>query len=669
MNHFRRQTGGASKEASFVVSARGARFFMVLPFILAGLAIYGLNTVRSYSDDRRIGQIRLARIEAAANRQNVLESGTLQLALAGDAEDLGVIRAVTGLRGGIEPLQHLAEADMAEVRDLGLPDATAHRLDESLATFHRALDAQVDLLEQGEFDQAFSYDRVRIDPASSTLNQAIDRANVTYEELATRANTISDIGTVAVVLIAALILALLQRQRTKWARHMAHQALHDPLTNLPNRVLLMDRVEHALARSVRSETKHAMLLFDLDNFKSVNDTLGHDIGDCLLVGVAQRLSDCLRPGDTVARLGGDEYAILLEDVENAKVAQAVARRVLASLTEPFELKNNRVVVNGSIGIALCTHLDAIEDILANADVAMYAAKARGKGTCDVYEPDMRHALVTRVDLESDLRRALEGDQFILEYQPIIEVTSGVVAGVEALVRWMHPTRGLVPPLDFIPLAEQTGLILPLGKWVLETAAAQTKLWQREHPMSPPLRVGVNLSARQLQDGDLMNEIREVLDATGLEPSSLILEVTESVLMRDTQTTMEILKEIKLLGVQIAVDDFGTGYSSLSYLKHFPVDVIKIDKSFIDGIEGSQEEAKLVRAIIQLGESLGLKTVAEGIETRAQLEELRRLGCKEGQGFYVARPLDQVMMGIVLEKAIFEDDQEFSAAAPAPESVA
>ncbi|MDQ3618800.1 MAG: EAL domain-containing protein [Actinomycetota bacterium] len=282
---------------------------------------------------------------------------------------------------------------------------------------------------------------------------------------------------------------------------------------------------------------------------------------------------------------------------------------------------------------------------------------------------MRHALVTRVDLESDLRRALEGDQFILEYQPIIEVTSGVVAGVEALVRWMHPTRGLVPPLDFIPLAEQTGLILPLGKWVLETAAAQTQLWQREHPMSPPLRVGVNLSARQLQDGDLMNEICEVLDATGLEPSSLILEVTESVLMRDTQTTMEILKEIKLLGVQIAVDDFGTGYSSLSYLKHFPVDVIKIDKSFIDGIEGSQEEAKLVRAIIQLGESLGLKTVAEGIETRAQLEELRRLGCKEGQGFYVARPLDQVMMGIVLEKAIFEDDQEFSAAAPAPESVA
>jgi EAL domain-containing protein (putative c-di-GMP-specific phosphodiesterase class I) len=322
-------------------------------------------------------------------------------------------------------------------------------------------------------------------------------------------------------------------------------------------------------------------------------------------------------------------------------------------------------VNGSIGIAVCTHLDPIEDILANADVAMYAAKARGKGTCELYEPNMRHAIVTRVDLESDLRNALDANEFILQYQPIIEVATGTVAGVEALVRWMHPTRGLVPPLDFIPLAEQTGLILPLGKWVLETAAIQAKQWQLEHPMTPPLRVGVNLSARQLQDDGLIDVIGEVLRSTGLEPSSLILEVTESVLMRDTQSTMEVLRAIKQLDVQIAVDDFGTGYSSLSYLKHFPVDVIKIDKSFIDGIENGTEDAKLVRAIIQLGESLGLKTVAEGIETRVQLEELRRLGCKEGQGFYVARPLDQKMMDLVLDKTRFEDDQEFTDVTPEP----
>ena len=411
--------------------------------------------------------------------------------------------------------------------------------------------------------------------------------------------------------------------------------------------------------------KNAVLLFDLDNFKSVNDTLGHEIGDHLLIGVAERVQTCLRPADTVARLGGDEYAILLEDVESAKVAETVARRVLTSLDQPFELKGHRVLVNGSIGIDVCTHLDPIEDILANADVAMYAAKARGKGTCELYEPNMRHAIVTWVDLESDLRNALDANEFILQYQPIIEVATGTVAGVEALVRWMHPTRGLVPPLDFIPLAEQTGLILPLGKWVLETAAIQAKKWQLEHPMSPPLRVGVNLSARQLQDDGLIGVISEVLEATGLEPSSLILEVTESVLMRDTQSTMEVLRDIKRLDVQIVVDDFGTGYSSLSYLKHFPVDVIKIDKSFVDGIENGSEDAKLVRAIIQLGESLGLKTVAEGIETRAQLEELRRLGCKEGQGFYVARPLDQKMMDLVLDKTRFEDDQEFIDATPEP----
>ena len=665
MNLFRRKDAGASSEARFFVPLKHARLIMVLPFILAALAIYGLNTVRDYSDDRRVGQLMLARVEAATSRQNVLESGALQLAVVADSESPEVVRAVTGLREKIHPLQGLAVGYMTEVRAHGLPGSMANRLAEALTAYHNTLDTQVELLEEGDFDEAFRYDHIRIEAAARTLSDAIDDANVAYERLASQANGISDIGTVAVVLFAALILALLQRQRTKWAGHMAHQALHDPLTNLPNRLLFKDRVEHALARSERSGSKNAVLLFDLDNFKSVNDTLGHDIGDHLLVGVAERVKTCLRPADTVARLGGDEYAILLEDVDNAKVSETVARRVLTSLDQPFELKGHRVLVNGSIGIALCTHLDPIEDILANADVAMYAAKARGKGTCELYEPNMRHAIVTRVDLESDLRNALDADQFILQYQPIIEVATGTVAGVEALVRWMHPTRGLVPPLDFIPLAEQTGLILPLGKWVLETAAVQAKKWQLEHPMTPPLRVGVNLSARQLQDDGLIRVIDDVLRSTGLEPSSLILEVTESVLMRDTQSTMEVLRDIKRLDVQIAVDDFGTGYSSLSYLKHFPVDVIKIDKSFVDGIELGSEDAKLVRAIIQLGESLGLKTVAEGIETRAQLEELRRLGCKEGQGFYVARPLDQKMMDLVLDKTRFEDDQEFTDVAPEP----
>ena len=665
MNLFRRKDAAASSEARFFVPLKHARLIMILPFILAALAIYGLNAVRDYSDDRRVGQLMLARVEAAASRQNVLESGTLQLAVVADAKDPEVVRAVTGLRENIEPLQSLAETYMADVRAQGLPGPIADRLDGALTAYHTTLNTQVDLLEEGDFDEAFRYDHLRIEAAARILGHAIDDANVSYERLAKRANGISDIGTVAVVLFAALILALLQRQRTKWAGHMAHQALHDPLTNLPNRLLFKDRVEHALARSERNGLKNAVLLFDLDNFKSVNDTLGHEIGDHLLIGVAERVQTCLRPADTVARLGGDEYAILLEDVESAKVAETVARRVLTSLDQPFELKGHRVLVNGSIGIDVCTHLDPIEDILANADVAMYAAKARGKGTCELYEPNMRHAIVTRVDLESDLRNALDANEFILQYQPIIEVATGTVAGVEALVRWMHPTRGLVPPLDFIPLAEQTGLILPLGKWVLETAAIQAKKWQLEHPMSPPLRVGVNLSARQLQDDGLIGVISEVLEATGLEPSSLILEVTESVLMRDTQSTMEVLRDIKRLDVQIAVDDFGTGYSSLSYLKHFPVDVIKIDKSFVDGIENGSEDAKLVRAIIQLGESLGLKTVAEGIETRAQLEELRRLGCKEGQGFYVARPLDQKMMDLVLDKTRFEDDQEFIDATPEP----
>jgi len=416
---------------------------------------------------------------------------------------------------------------------------------------------------------------------------------------------------------------------------MLHQALHDPLTRLPNRSLLLDRLEHALVRAGRTGVGVAVCFVDLDEFKTVNDSLGHAAGDALLVAVAERMQRCARASDTVARLGGDEFAILLEDVEDVGEALAFASRLAAELGEPFVIQGAELFTSASIGIA--SGSAAGDDVLRNADVAMYRAKAAGGGRYEVFEPKMRAALLERIELESELRRAVDRDEFVLHFQPIYALADGSVAAVEALVRWQHPTRGLVPPAAFIPLAEETGTIVRIGRGVLRAACSEAAAW-------PALGAGevavtVNVSARQLQDPDLVVDVAEALASSGLDAARLVLEITESVLAPGSEKTMDVLRELKRMGVRLALDDFGTGYSSLRYLHEFPLDIIKIAKPFVDAVGGGGGGATLARAIVDIGRTFGLAVVAEGIEHPEQLRRIRAMDADLGQGFLLSRPVD------------------------------
>jgi diguanylate cyclase (GGDEF)-like protein len=420
----------------------------------------------------------------------------------------------------------------------------------------------------------------------------------------------------------------------KTANSIRH-AFNDSLTGLPNRALLLDRLEVALARAEREDQPVSVLFLDLDGFKVVNDSLGHVAGDRLLIDVARRLSDCLRRGDTAARIGGDEFAILLGDIGNPDRAPRVAERVIAALGEPFSVLGREVFVSASIGIAYGQN-DA-QDLLRNADVAMYRAKRSGEaGAYATFEPSMHAAVVERLEIEADLRRAIERDELVLHYQPIIELASGRVVGLEALLRWAHPRRGLVMPFEFIPLAEETRLILDLGRWVLHEACRQAAQWHADPRMGRPW-VSVNVSGLQLLDGSLDAEVAAALAASALDPASLMLEITETVLVQDVAAAVDRLERLRALGVSIAIDDFGTGYSSLRYIRRFPADILKIAKPFIDDLH-DESDAALVRTIIALADSLGLCTVAEGIEHRQQLARLSELGCTLGQGYLFARPL-------------------------------
>jgi diguanylate cyclase (GGDEF)-like protein/PAS domain S-box-containing protein len=441
-------------------------------------------------------------------------------------------------------------------------------------------------------------------------------------------------------------------ERKTFEEQLSHQAFHDSVTNLANRALFRDRVAHALERQGRDDNQIAVLFMDLDDFKTVNDSLGHAAGDRLLGEVGNRLKDCLRSIDTAARLGGDEFAILLEDGGHDVEAADVAERVLRSLDDPFMLEGKEVFVRASIGIAIGTeeHREAgVEEILRNADVAMYMAKESGKGRYQVFEPAMHTTAIKRLELKADLQRALEHDEFILHFQPIIELGTGRISGVEALIRWEHPERGLVPPLDFIPLAEETGLIVPIGRWALEAACRQARELQREHPSDPPLHMAVNLSVRQLVRQELVSEVAQVLRDTGLDPATLVLEITESVMMADMDLSISQLTKLKALGVRLAVDDFGTGYSSLNYIRRFPVDILKVDKSFVDGVSEGGEASALTAAVVELASILKLQPVAEGIERADQLERLLELKCALGQGFFFAKPLTPENLGAFLEE--------------------
>ncbi len=426
-----------------------------------------------------------------------------------------------------------------------------------------------------------------------------------------------------------------------------HQAFHDSLTGLPNRVLLMDRLGQALARSARTGARAAVLFVDLDTFKNVNDSLGHRAGDELLREAAKRLLACVRSADTAARFGGDEFVVLLEDVDEHRVAR-VANRILDAMNEPFAIQNREVFIGASIGIAVGN--DDADDLLRDADLALYRAKSKGKGQKQVFEPEMHVAMVERMEMEESLAKALRAAELVLHYQPILELRSQELAGVEALVRWLHPARGLLLPGEFIPIAEDSRLMLPLGRWVLRTACMQVAEWRRTHDSARELTLNVNFSSAQFSDPTLVEGVREALAETELPPEQLVLELTETAFLRDPDTVAERMVELKRLGVGLAVDDFGTGNASLRHLIRFPVDVLKVDRAFVNRIGIDRRQTAIAGSIIRLGEDLEMVVVAEGIETPDQLAKLVALGCDFGQGFYLDRPMEPLSLEPQLARA-------------------
>lgn len=424
-------------------------------------------------------------------------------------------------------------------------------------------------------------------------------------------------------------------------RQLLHDALHDTLTGLPNRTLFVDRLKQAIARTKRlGPHRFAVLFLDLDRFKLVNDSLGHIVGDQLLVGIARRLEPCLRPGDTVARLGGDEFTILLEEINDTSDAITVAKRVEKELSLPFNLSGHEVFTTVSIGIAPSdTGYERPDDILRDADTAMYRAKSLGKARHEVFDKSMHARAMSLLQIETDLRRAIEREEFSLFYQPIISLETGVIAGFEALLRWQHPQLGFIPPAEFIPVAEETGLIIPIGKWVLGQACWQMRRWHEQFPAASHLSISVNLSGKQFTQPDLLRQITQTLQETGLDPRSLRMEITESVVMENIHNAAEMLRQLRALGVQSSIDDFGTGYSSLSYLHRFPSSTLKIDRSFVCGMSDQSENMEIIRTILMLARNLNMSVVAEGAETEDQVAQLRALGCNYTQGFFFSRPVN------------------------------
>ena len=428
--------------------------------------------------------------------------------------------------------------------------------------------------------------------------------------------------------------------RKETEQQLLRGALHDGLTGLPNRVLFTDRLERSITRMTRDAKHHFSVLFlDIDRFKVINDSIGHGLGDRLLLEFAKRISHCLRPGDTFARLGGDEFTILLEDPREPDDAAGVADRIMESLKKPFMLEAHEVYVTASIGIApSTTGYSRPQDVLRDADTAMYRAKAAGKSRYQIFDTAMHARAMHLLQTENDLRRAIDRNEFELHYQPILQITTGRIRGFEALLRWRHPEHGFVAPAEFISIAEETGLIIPIGRWVLQEGCRQAAAWRELFP-DHPLDISINLSGKQFSQSDLVEQVMGALRKAKLPANHLILEITESVVMDNPETTVGMLQRLKDLGIQLNIDDFGTGYSSLAYLQRFPVDTMKIDRSFIARIGVDPENAEIVRTIVALAHNLNMKVTAEGIETQEQLTQLQDLHCENAQGYFLSRPMD------------------------------
>ncbi len=439
--------------------------------------------------------------------------------------------------------------------------------------------------------------------------------------------------------VAQVALASELDERRAAEAKLQHLAYHDPLTGLANRTLFRERVGHAMARARRNGGHMAVLFLDVDDFKNVNDSLGQSAGDEVLVAVAERVSGCLRSSDTAARLGADEFAVLVEDAAAPVDAARVAERMLATLRRPIRIKARDVLVRASIGVALnTTGEETVDDLLRNADLAMYSVKTDGKGRFEMFRQELHAEVLARLEVEAELRTAVSNDELTLRYQPIVDLANGEIIGVEALCRWNHPTRGEVQPASFIPIAEETGLIVPMGRQLLRNACIRGRAIAAHSRSDTPFMVTVNVSAHQLADPRFIDDVADALTVSGLHPRSLVLEITEGSLMKDTDVTIARLQQLKDLGIRLAIDDFGTGYSSLSYIRRFPVDIIKIDKSFVSALDKGPEESAFLGAVHRLARTLGLETIVEGVERPEQLAQLRAIGCEMGQGYLFARPL-------------------------------
>ena len=447
--------------------------------------------------------------------------------------------------------------------------------------------------------------------------------------------------------IANVLANAIERRRTE--ERTQHEALHDPLTGLPNRNLFLDRLQHALSVAARRENSIAVLFLDLDQFKLVNDSLGHAAGDELLGAVAPRIEQALRPGDTVARFGGDEFAVLAEDIGSERGATRIAERIAEALSRPFVLRDREHFVSASVGIAIGSGNEAPEALIRDADSALYRAKERGRGGYEIFDEVMRSRVIEHMQVENDLRRALQREELELHYQPVIKLSDGSIVALEALLRWNHPERGLVRPVGFIPVAEESRLIVPIGRWVIEQACRQAAAWQELHPDSAPVSVTVNLSARQIADPDLLSHIEGSVRANRIDPSSLWLELTETTLLDDTSFVERTLESLKGLGVRLVLDDFGVGFSSLGSLKRLPLSMIKLDRTFVENLSEGSHDAAIVRAVNEMADTIGIGVVAEGIETHEQVRMASALGCGFAQGFHFSEPVPVGQVERLLER--------------------